>query len=76
MSRYVTDDTEKPTGDACAAFGTFWKEFGRALKLGVLEDDNNRCGCVLCFNRVGCFVAYYSKQVTMCIYGLQLSPVN
>jgi HSP90 family molecular chaperone len=25
---------------------TLWKEFGRALKLGVLDDDNNRCGIV------------------------------
>ncbi|KAF6264589.1 Hsp90 protein-domain-containing protein [Scenedesmus sp. NREL 46B-D3] len=30
------------TAAAATAFGTFWKEFGRALKLGVLEDDNNR----------------------------------
>jgi hypothetical protein len=28
--------------------GTLWKELkkSRALKLGVLEDDNNRWGCV------------------------------
>jgi hypothetical protein len=60
MTCYTTDDKEKPTGDACKAFGTFWKEFGRALKLGVLEDDNNRCGivAVLLFEAVcSCVVA-------------------
>lgn len=34
--------SEKPSKEECEKFGTFWKEFGRALKLGILEDDNNR----------------------------------
>jgi hypothetical protein len=55
MTCYITDDKEKPTGDACKAFGTFWKEFGRALKLGVLEDDNNRWGlCMRLYLHVDC----------------------
>ncbi|KAF8060354.1 HSP90B1 [Scenedesmus sp. PABB004] len=35
-------DDDGPDEEACKAFGTLWKEFGRALKLGILEDDNNR----------------------------------
>eukprot|EP00878_Enallax_costatus_P000207 GHUV01000266.1.p1 GENE.GHUV01000266.1~~GHUV01000266.1.p1 ORF type:complete len:827 (+),score=175.61 GHUV01000266.1:179-2659(+) len=35
-------ESDKPSKEDCEKFGTFWKEFGRALKLGILEDDNNR----------------------------------
>lgn len=39
---------EKPSADECGKFGKLWKEFGRALKLGIVEDNNNRCvECVL-----------------------------
>lgn len=33
-----------PSKEACEAYATFWPQFGRALKLGILEDDNNRWG--------------------------------
>lgn len=48
--------SEKPSSEECERFETFWKEFGRALKLGILEDDNNRygslsvCVCLLCLS--------------------------
>nr|QBB20008.1 heat shock protein hsp90B [Ettlia sp. YC001] len=37
-----SENSEKPSTEECERFGTFWKEFGKALKLGILEDDNNR----------------------------------
>jgi len=36
------DKQSKPTTEECEKFGKFWKEFGRALKLGMIEDNNNR----------------------------------
>jgi hypothetical protein len=33
---------EKPDAEECGKFGKLWKEFGRALKLGIVEDNNNR----------------------------------
>lgn len=35
-------DKSKPSTEECEKFGKFWKEFGRALKLGMIEDNNNR----------------------------------
>eukprot|EP00879_Flechtneria_rotunda_P019160 GHRR01020115.1.p1 GENE.GHRR01020115.1~~GHRR01020115.1.p1 ORF type:complete len:360 (+),score=145.88 GHRR01020115.1:309-1388(+) len=32
----------KPSMDECKKFGILYKEFGRALKLGIMEDDSNR----------------------------------
>lgn len=33
---------DKPDAEECGKFGKLWKEFGRALKLGIVEDNNNR----------------------------------
>ena len=33
---------DKPSEEECGKFGKLWKEFGRALKLGIVEDNNNR----------------------------------
>lgn len=33
------DEEEKKEAEK---FGTFWKEFGRAIKLGIIEDSANR----------------------------------
>lgn len=48
-------DNEKPSEEQCKAFGTLWKEFGRALKLGIMEDDNNR-------SEQGCRKGHASRQ--------------
>lgn len=37
-----TEAEEKPDAEECGKFGKLWKEFGRALKLGIVEDNNNR----------------------------------
>lgn len=31
-----------PTGAACKMYGKFWKQYGRAMKLGIIEDSTNR----------------------------------
>lgn len=35
-------DSPAPTGDACTAYTTFWTQYGRAMKLGMIEDATNR----------------------------------
>lgn len=41
LAEEVKED-EVPTGDACTLFGKFWEPFGRAMKLGMIEDTTNR----------------------------------
>jgi heat shock protein beta len=36
------EEGEKVSDDDCKKFGTFYKQFGRAMKLGVIEDSGNR----------------------------------
>lgn len=62
------EKSEKPSTEECEKFGTFWKEFGRALKLGILEDDNNRYAGFQCANKPWSFAenqdtAYGIKRV-------------
>lgn len=38
----IIPSPQKPSADECGKFGKLWKEFGRALKLGIVEDNNNR----------------------------------
>eukprot|EP00197_Chlamydomonas_leiostraca_P012972 CAMPEP_0202865410 /NCGR_PEP_ID=MMETSP1391-20130828/5942_1 /ASSEMBLY_ACC=CAM_ASM_000867 /TAXON_ID=1034604 /ORGANISM="Chlamydomonas leiostraca, Strain SAG 11-49" /LENGTH=829 /DNA_ID=CAMNT_0049545253 /DNA_START=106 /DNA_END=2595 /DNA_ORIENTATION=+ len=35
-------DADIPTGEACTAYETFWSQYGRAMKLGMIEDATNR----------------------------------
>ncbi|GFH21517.1 HATPase_c domain-containing protein [Haematococcus lacustris] len=35
-------DEEVPTGRACELYGDFWMQYGKAMKLGVIEDITNR----------------------------------
>jgi heat shock protein beta len=36
------EDEPAPTGEACELFGKFWAQYGRAMKLGIVEDSTNR----------------------------------
>eukprot|EP00877_Chromochloris_zofingiensis_P005364 jgi/Chrzof1/14829/Cz09g17250.t1 len=35
-------DDDRPAKEDCGKFGEFWSQFGRAMKLGIIEDSNNR----------------------------------
>ncbi|KAI8467493.1 MAG: Hsp90 protein-domain-containing protein [Monoraphidium minutum] len=35
-------DEAKKDGPECSKYSSFWKEFGRAIKLGIIEDTTNR----------------------------------
>ncbi|MEW5297802.1 MAG: hypothetical protein WDW36_000986 [Sanguina aurantia] len=36
------EEAERPGPEECSAYGAFWGQFGRALKLGIIEDTTNR----------------------------------
>ena len=36
------EESEKISPVDCAKFGQFWKQFGRSIKMGVIEDTSNR----------------------------------
>jgi heat shock protein beta len=36
------DEEGLPTGEACEVYGKFWAQYGRAMKLGIIEDSTNR----------------------------------
>ncbi len=37
------NETEgKPSETECGLYGKFWEQFGRAIKLGIIEDSTNR----------------------------------
>ncbi|KAF5832490.1 Hsp90 protein-domain-containing protein [Dunaliella salina] len=36
------EDEPAPTGEACEMYGKFWEQYGRAMKLGIVEDATNR----------------------------------
>jgi heat shock protein beta len=38
------EDGDKKKGPECSRYSEFWKEFGKAIKLGIIEDAANRCG--------------------------------
>ena len=33
-----------PTGEACELYGKFWEQYGRAMKLGVIEVGREHSG--------------------------------
>lgn len=40
--RTAPDDLDQDTKELAEKYTTFWKEFGKALKLGIIEDATNR----------------------------------
>jgi heat shock protein beta len=36
------EERDQVSDDDCKKFATFWKQFGRAIKLGIIEDTTNR----------------------------------
>ena len=36
------DADSVPSEEECKKYGTFWEAFGRAIKLGIIEDSSNR----------------------------------
>jgi heat shock protein beta len=36
------DEADKPAKEKCEAYPKFWREYGKALKMGVIEDSTNR----------------------------------
>jgi len=49
------NETDKPEEADCKKYGTFWTQFGRALKLGIIEDTNNR-------SRLAKLLRFYSSK--------------
>lgn len=35
-------DKEVPSDEVCNRYGQFWEQYGRAVKLGIIEDTTNR----------------------------------
>ena len=35
-------DEGRPSEEECGKFKSFWEQFGRAIKLGIMEDQNNK----------------------------------
>jgi heat shock protein 90kDa beta len=33
---------EKPTAEECGQYEKFWKQYGKSIKLGIMEDATNR----------------------------------
>ena len=36
------EESSKPSEEDCKKYGTFWTNFGKAIKLGIIEDTTNR----------------------------------
>ncbi|GFR49495.1 hypothetical protein Agub_g11413 [Astrephomene gubernaculifera] len=45
----------KPSDKECGQYGKFWEQFGRAIKLGVIEDATNR-------NRLAKLLRFYTSK--------------
>ena len=37
------DSEDKPSEEECKKYGTFWAQFGRAIKLGIIEVRGTFC---------------------------------
>jgi len=49
------EDEPAPTGEACELYGKFWEQYGRAMKLGIVEDSTNR-------NRMAKLLRFYTSK--------------